>query len=189
MNRTATTMTTAPITVSMTLPLIARVRGALFRRPRLVIAGRANAVATTQHRAGRMVGERGPGHVRLVVLFPGMALARLGWLVDHVMQPGMPFRRHLGALRLAIVDDPAPVAPETPAAEPRRLVALEPVIAIPVGVGADIHAAQPGQYSRSERRAHFLFLARALIAPVPPRGKACGSESTGSVRRASFAHI
>src|SRR6266496_3344164 len=145
MNRTATTTTTAPITVSMTLPLIGRLPAALFRRPRLVIAGRANAVAAAQHRAGRMIGERSPGHVRQVVLFPGMALARLGRLVDHVVQPGMPFRRYLGAFRLAIVDDPAPVAPEPPAAAPCRLVALETVITIPVRVGTDIHAAQPGQ--------------------------------------------
>jgi hypothetical protein len=73
----------------------------------------------------------GPGHVRLVVLFPGMALARLGQFVDHVMQPGMPFRRHLGAFRLAVVDDPAPLAAEAPAAQPRRLVAPEAVVGLP----------------------------------------------------------
>src|SRR5271170_7966034 len=115
-------MTTAPITVSMTLPLIGRCLGgphpepALFRRPRLVIAGGADTVAAAQHRARRMVGQRGPGHVRLVVLFPGMALARLRQLVDHVMQPGMPFRRHLGALGFAIIDHPAPLAAEASAA-------------------------------------------------------------------------
>src|SRR5216683_3965666 len=162
MKRAATAMTTAPTTVSMTLPLIGRFPAPLFRRPRLVIAGRASAVAAAQHRAGRMVGLRGPGHVRQVVLFPGMALARLGQLVDHMMQPGMPFRRHLGAFRLAIVDDPAPVAAKPPAAAPRRLLALEPVIAVPVGIGADGFAAQPGQYSGSERCAHFLALARTL---------------------------
>src|SRR5712691_9873378 len=115
MKRAATAMTTAPITISMTLPLIVRSPAALFRRPRLVIAGRAKAVAAAQHRAGRMVGHGGPGHVRLVVLFPGIALARLGQRVDHVVQPGMPFRRDLGALWLAIIDDPAPVAAEPPA--------------------------------------------------------------------------
>src|SRR5271168_2469550 len=131
-------MTTAPSTVSMTLPLIGRCPGwphpepALFRRPRLVIAGRAIAVAAAQHRAGRMVGLWRPGHVRLVVLFPGIALARLRQLVDHVMQPGMPFRRHLGAFRLAIVDDPAPLAAETPAAAPGRLVAPEAVVAVAI---------------------------------------------------------
>src|SRR5216684_4563949 len=145
MKRAATAMTTAPITVSMTLPLIARLPAALFRRPRLVIAGRASAVAAAQHRAGRMVGQGGPGHVRQVVLFPGMALARLGQLVDHVMQPGMPFRRHLGAFRLAVVDDPAPVAAESPAAPPRRLVAPEAIVVVAVGVAADRHPAQPGQ--------------------------------------------
>src|SRR6266851_6610132 len=162
MKRAATAMTTAPITVSMTLPLIARLPAALFRRPRLVIAGRASAVAAAQHRAGRMVGQGGPGHVRQVVLFPGMALARLGQLVDHVMQPGMPFRRHLGALRLAIIDDPAPVAAEPPAAAPGRLLAPEAVIAIPIGIGPDGFAAQPGQYSGSECCAHFLVLAQPL---------------------------
>src|ERR1700693_1578573 len=132
-------MTTAPITVSIMLPLIFRLPGGLFRRPRLVIAGRAVAVAAAQHRARRMVGLRGPGHVRLMILFPGMALARLGQLVDHVMQPGMPFRRHLGAFRLAVIDDPAPVAAEAPAAPPRRLVALEAVVAVAVGIAADSH--------------------------------------------------
>src|SRR5712691_12396444 len=135
----------------MTLPLIGGVPGgsgskrALFRRPRLVIAGRANPVAAAQHRARWMVGLFGSGHVRLVVLFPGIALARLGQLVDHVVQPGMPFRRHLGALRLAIVDDPAPVAAKPPAAAPRRLLAPEAIIAIPVGIRADDFAAQPSQ--------------------------------------------
>src|SRR5712691_1652996 len=145
MKRAATAMTTAPITVSMTLPLIARAPAPLFRRPWLVIAGRANAVAAAQHRAGRMVSQGGPGHVRLVVLFPGIALARLRQLVDHVVQPGMPFRRHLGALRLTVVDDPAPIAAEAPAAAPRRLLAPEAVIAIPVGIGANEFATQPGQ--------------------------------------------
>src|SRR5205807_3202725 len=110
MKRAATAMTTAPITISMTLPLIFRLPGALFRRPRLVVAGGTNAVAAAQHGALRMVGQRGSGHVGQVVLFPGMALARPGRLVDHMMQPGMPFGRHFGAFRLAIVDDPAPVA-------------------------------------------------------------------------------
>src|SRR5277367_1546801 len=116
-------MTTAPMTVSIMLPLIDRLPGGSFRRPRLVIASRTIAVAAAQHRAGRMVGQRGPGHVRLVILLPRMALARLGQVVDHVMQPGMPFRRHLGAFRLAVVDDPAPVAAESPTAVQRRLVA------------------------------------------------------------------
>src|SRR5438034_10372678 len=157
-------MTTAPITISITLPLICGLPGGLFRRPRLVIAGWASAMAAPQHRAGRMVGQRGPGHVGQVVLFPGMALARLGRLVDHVMQPGMPLRRHLGALRLAIVDDPPPVAAESPAAPPLRLVASKAVVAVAVGVGADRHPAQPRQYSGSKRRAHYLSLAVALIA-------------------------
>src|SRR5713226_8660449 len=98
-------MTTAPITISMTLPLIGgspggparggRRVGGLFRRPWLVISGGANPVAAAQHRPRWMVGLFGPGHVRLMVLFPGVALARLGQFVDHVMQPAMPFRRHL----------------------------------------------------------------------------------------------
>src|ERR1700674_2498018 len=144
-------MTTAPITVSMTLPLIGRLlggadrTGALFRRPRLVIACRANPVAAAQHRAGPMVGKRGPGHVRLVVLFPEITPARHRHLVDHVMQPGMPFRRHLGAFGLAVIDDPSPIATEAPATEPRRLVAFEAVVAVAVGVRADEFAAQPSQ--------------------------------------------
>src|SRR5258708_15399926 len=109
----------------MTFPLIrglpntAAREGALFRRPRLVIAGGADPVAAAQHRAGRMIGKRRAGQVRLVVLFPGVALARRWHLVDHVVQPGVPLRRHFGALRLAVVDDPAPDATEAPAAETR----------------------------------------------------------------------
>src|SRR5205814_5009618 len=92
-----------------------------------------------------------------VRLFPGVALARLRHLVDHVVQPGMPFRRHLGAFRLAIVDDPAPLAAEPAAAQPPRLVALQPVIPVAVIVDADRRAAQPGQQPCSERCAHAVL--------------------------------
>src|SRR5437667_6720189 len=144
----------------MTLPLIAPPRAApaawpaLFRRPWLVIAGRRDAVAAAQHRAARVIGLGRAGQVRLVRLLPGIALARLRHLVDHVVQPGVPLRRHLGTLRLAIVDDPAPLAARPPAAAPDRLIALEAIVAVAVGVGADGLAAQPGQQPCSKRRAH-----------------------------------
>src|SRR5206468_1581185 len=107
--------------------------------------GRANPVAAAQHRPRRMVGLGGPGQVWLVVLFPGIALAWARHLVDHVMQPSMPFRRHLRAFRGPLIDDPAPLTAEPPAAPAGRLVALQPVIAVAIGIGADDLAAQPSQ--------------------------------------------
>src|SRR5712691_4040847 len=97
-------------------PAVAARAGALFRRPRLVIAGGADPVSAAQHRAGRVIGERRAGQIRLVRQLPRIFLARRWHLVDHVVQPGVPLRRHLGTLGLAVVDDPAPVAAEAPAA-------------------------------------------------------------------------
>src|SRR5579885_55138 len=129
-------MTTAPITVSMTLPLIARPRAPpLARRPRLVVAGRARPPRAAQDRAGRPVGGGGAGQVRLVRLLPRIARPHPRHRVHRMVQPGVPFRRHLRALRLAAVDDPAPLAAEAAAAATARPVALQPVIAVAVGVG------------------------------------------------------
>src|SRR5438270_1636189 len=150
-NSAATTSTTAPMTLSIRFPLMARFPGdrgsrcGLSRGPGLVIAGGAWAMPAAQHRARRVVGLRRPGQVRLMRLLPRVTLARLRHLVDHVMQPGMPFRRHLRALRLAVVDDPAPFAAEAPAPEPPRLVAFQPVVAVAVIVGTHERAPQPGQ--------------------------------------------
>ena len=112
------------------------------------------AVAAAQDRAARVIGIGRAGHVRLVRLFPRIARARPRHLVDHMVQPGVPFRRHLRALGLALVDDPAPLAAEPAAAEPLRLVASLAVIAVAVVVGADQFAAQPCQQPCSERLAH-----------------------------------
>src|ERR1051325_6631497 len=89
----------------------------LLRPPGLVVAGCRAAVAAAQDRAARMIGQRRPGHVRLVRLFPGIALPRLWDLVIHMVQPRVPFRRYLRPLGLALVDDPAPFAAEPAAAE------------------------------------------------------------------------
>src|SRR5208283_1657485 len=139
----------------------ARLRWLLFRRPRLVIARGAGAMPAAQHRPLRVIGLRRAGQVGLVRLFPGIVRPRAGHLVDRVMQPGVPLRRNLRALRLALVDDPAPLAAEAAAATPGRLVALEAVIGVAIRVRADPLAAQPSQESRPKRRHHPVPSERA----------------------------
>src|SRR5205823_4193634 len=97
---------TAPMTVSMTFPVMIRAAVSL-RGPRLVVAGRAGPVAATQDRARRIIGIGRAGHIRLIPLLPGVARP-VGprQLVPRMVQPGMPFGRHFRALRLAIVDHP-----------------------------------------------------------------------------------
>src|SRR6202030_2333981 len=112
-------------------------------------------------------------------------------LIDRMMQPGMPFRRHLGPLRLALVDDPAALAAEAGAAQPLRLVALQPVVAVAVGVAADRRAAQPGQQPCSERRAHAAipsFARRGLSHRDRAAVKGCVSKSTNWVKKGFYAH-
>src|SRR5690349_3286364 len=124
------TSTTPPITVSITFPVMIAA-AALFGCPRLVIPGRPGATPAAQDRARRVIGVGRTGHVRLMRLFPGIARA-VGprQLVDRVMQPGMPLRRHLRRLRLAMVDHPALLAARPPAAAPHRPAALLAVIAV-----------------------------------------------------------
>src|SRR5438046_3315830 len=98
------------MTLSIRFPLMAHFPGdrgsrcGLSRGPGLVVAGGAWAMPAAQHRARRVVGLRRPGQVRLMRLLPRVTLARPRHVVDHVMQPGMTFRRRLLALRLAVVD-------------------------------------------------------------------------------------
>src|ERR1700722_739042 len=178
--------TTAPITVSIILPFIARLRASfagptlLFRRPRLVIAGGARAMPAAQHGAGRVIRQRRPGHIGLMRLLPRKMRPLARHLVDRVMQPGMPFGRDFRAFRFAVIDDPAPLAAEAATAPPRWPVALEPIIRIAVGVGSDPFAAQPGQESRPECRHLPISLGARTIAPRPGLGKGPPRRPRGS---------
>src|SRR5208282_1825765 len=123
-----------------------------FRGPRLVIPGRAGPVPAAQDRARRVIGVGCAGHVRLVLLLPGIADA-IGarHLVDRVVQPGVPLGWHLGPLRLAIIDDPALFAAGAPTAAPQRLGTLLAIVPVAEIVGPDQLAPEPGQQSRAER--------------------------------------
>src|SRR5215470_12298691 len=123
------------------MTLTASGRPLSFGRPWLVIPGRAGAMAAAQDRAGRVISQRRAGHVRLVWLLPGIAdTVRPRELVNGVMQPGVPFRRHLGALGLAVIDDPALFTARPPAALSHRLGAPLAVIAVTIWIGADVLA-------------------------------------------------
>src|SRR5438876_11712410 len=117
---------------SLRPPSAAVRRAVRFRRPWLVIAGRRGTDATAQDRPPRVIGEGRAGHVRLMLLLPSVAATflRARHLVDRVMQPGMPFRRHLGRLRLTLIDDPALLAARPSAAAPQRVIAPLAVIAV-----------------------------------------------------------
>src|SRR5271167_3969958 len=120
-----------------------------------------------QDRARRMIGVGRAGHVRLVLLLPGIADAVSSRdLVDRVVQPGMPFRGHLRPLRLAVIHDPALFAAGAPTAAPQRpgtLLAIVPVAEI---VGSDQLAPEPGQQSRAERHRSIRALRRFLRVRV-----------------------
>src|SRR5262249_50718824 len=112
--------------------------------------GRRRAAGTD--RAAREIGKGRTGHVWLVRLFPGMPRAGgARQFVDRVVQPGMPFRRHLRSFRLAIIDDPAFLAAGPTPAAPQRLSAALAVIAVTVRIGADQLAAKPSQQARAGR--------------------------------------
>src|SRR5688500_434388 len=95
--------------VSITLRRMGFSPGSGRRGPGLVIAGGRLPLAAFERVAGRAIGRRRPGQVRQMLLLPRIAQASavLGRVLDRVMQPAMPFWRHLGSLRLALVDDPA----------------------------------------------------------------------------------
>src|ERR1700731_57138 len=67
------------------------------------------------------------------------------------MQPGVPFRGHLGPFGLASIHDPALFAAGAPAAAPQRLRPLLAIITVAETVGADQLAAEPGQQARADR--------------------------------------
>src|SRR5215467_4308671 len=113
-------------------------------------------------------------------------LARGHYYVDRVVQPGMPFRRHLRSFRLAIIDDPALLAAGPAPAAPQRFSAALAVIAVTVRIGADQFAAKPSQQARAERH-RFIHASSSprcgFIAPhavgrkaLPSRNIWCGFE-------------
>src|SRR5205085_6625633 len=120
-----------------------------------VVAGGRRAPTALQHRSGRPVGEWRAGEVGQVRLLPGIfELAAVGGqLVHGVVQPGVPFGRHLGGLGLALVHHPATLATVAAAAAPERTRRLLAVIAVAELVGADELALPLREKPRAER--HF----------------------------------
>src|SRR5215831_11478663 len=164
----------------MTFPLML-CDAALFGGPRLVVPGGRRPLAAATDRAAREIGKGRTGHVWLVRLFPGIPRAvGARQFVDRVVQPGMPFRRHLRSFRLAIIDDPAFLAAGPAPAAPQRLSTALTVIAVTVRIGADQFAAKPGEQARAERH-RFIHASSsprsAFIAPLAVARKALPSRN------------
>src|SRR5262245_57462357 len=125
--------------VSMTLRFILGLRRS-GRNPGLVIAGALGAVAALQRMAGRTVGLRRTREVRQMRLLPGalMGLAGFRRVLDDLVQPTVPFRRHAGGLGLAVVEHPAALAL-------LALGAAVDVVAVAEGIGADQLAMEPSE--------------------------------------------
>src|SRR5689334_18647530 len=111
------------------------------RHPRLVVAGGAGAVAALVVVARRPVGPGRSGQVGQMLLLPRPArrAARRRRFLDDVMQPGMPLRRHLGSLGLALVEHPALLA----GAGETASTLLVAVVFVAERIAADLVAAQP----------------------------------------------
>src|SRR5690348_11772226 len=105
------------------------------RDPRLVVAGRRRAAPALEVVARRPVGAGGAGQIRQMLLLPGAArrAARRRRLLDDMVQPGVPLRRHLGGLGLALVEHPALLAAAGEAARP----GLVAVVRVAERVAAD----------------------------------------------------
>src|SRR4029078_10250672 len=96
--------------VSMTLRRILFNSGSRGR-PGLVIAGGRLPLATFKRMTGRAIGRRCPGQVGQVLLLPRIARPSPVFrrVLEGVVQPAVPLRRHLARFRLALVDDPTPL--------------------------------------------------------------------------------
>src|SRR6185312_1836964 len=149
--------TSAPTNVSMMLRCMRRfARQILGGAPGLVIARRLRALAAAIGVARRPVGERRARLVRLVRLLPGPGrLVAARHDIGRAMQPGIPLRRHLRGLGLALIEDPA-------ALQAHRARILAAVIAIAEGIGADRLASQPGIEPGTDRH----------LVPSMPRRRA-----------------
>src|SRR6185312_15058196 len=112
--------------------------------PGFVIAGRRRAMTATHQRARRPIGVGRAGQIRLMRLLPGifrLATIRRD-LVDRMMQPTMPFRRHARAFGLAFIKHPALLAAEAAAAALELPLGLVAVVAIAERIRADLLAAE-----------------------------------------------
>src|SRR5690349_20085986 len=124
------------------------------RSPWLVIARGARTLAKRQRRASRPQCARCAGQIRPVRFLPctGFVIFVCRRHVDGVMKPSMPGWRHVGRLRVAIINDPTPFHEKRPV----DLAAAGPVIAIPEFIFADKLPVEPRPQLRAER------------VPVPP---------------------
>src|SRR5579862_3244459 len=119
---------------------------------------------------------------------------RIRQIVRDVMEPPVPFRRHLGCLGLALVEHPAPLpALHAAALDERRAFPLA-VIAIAGAVAADQLAAPPGKEPRPDRhetpfkdckracrnRKKCGGLWHSTLSVSSARGLASGSRQPGS---------
>src|SRR5690606_13456413 len=116
-----------------------------LRLPGFVIARGMGTAAPLEIVARRAIGTGGSRQVGDVVLLPGPRPGgAFGQRLDRcVMQPGMPFRRHLGGFLAARVQNPAAFA-----AVQRPALVL--VITVAELVGADELAVNPGMQQRSD---------------------------------------
>jgi hypothetical protein len=94
---------------------------------------------------------------------PRIAQPRLRHLVIHIVQPSVPFRRHLGPLGLALIH-PAPHAAEPAAAERLRRDVFQLLVPVAVFAGAHKLAVQPCQQPCSESCAHLVPTLRPALS-------------------------
>src|SRR3546814_5973913 len=152
--------------------------------PRLVVARRTGALAAAVFVPGRTVGEGGAGQVRLVRLLPRPPRAvGLGYVVDRIVQPSVPFGRDARRLDLTVVDDPAPPPP--------RAVLLAPLLVIAVAelVRADRLTLPPGEQPDAER-CHRSYALHALrkARPFAKRAGLCQTAPATSSPPATLMH-
>src|SRR5690606_3848187 len=109
-----------------------------------VVPGRPVSAAALEDVTRRTIGKLGARPVRLVLLRPGtLHRLRARRIRQDLVEPAMPFRRHLGCLRRALVEHP----PALPLPPTRALVAI---VAVPELVGADQFAVKPGEDAGSD---------------------------------------
>ena len=144
-------------------------RRASVRTPRFVISGCRISSTALRHRSRRLVRRRSAGEIGNVRFLPVPAGRRVGrHLVGRVVQPRVPFRRHLRTLDLATVENPAAAA-----SRPGLLLLKIPV---PVGVGAYEFSFSPGEQRRSQRSP----VSTRSESPEPPYLRSLHSPTVGS---------
>src|SRR5271166_1242013 len=126
-------MTTPPIRI---LRRSSRAADIALWLPSFVVTGRRRSYPATAIMPRRQIGRRSPGQIRLMLLHPRLVGGNRQGILDGIMQPGMPLRRHPGRLDLALIKHPAAL---TSAADRLSLR----VIAIAVLIGPDQNAPGP----------------------------------------------